>query len=368
VRSWSEIVVDKPLCLKVGNVQWYRIRSLGAADIPGGRVVTGDRSDNALRKFSLVSNRRTGKPVAGPQSTRMIEAIAKPVKAFGLALFGIDGIDLKNQNVVVDSYDSTDPTKSTNGKYDPTKKQENGDIATNGQVIDAGGAYIHGEAMTGQGGEVLDKEHVSGTISDDFYQSVYAVHRPDILPDAGTPTIVNGSNIFVASASKPSRYQISALYLSGKQVLHLQGAVDGSPTYIQIVVTGDVRVSGGDASIQIDPGVYVRIFVEGNVDITGGGFINPNPPINLQMYGVDPAGDFPNHIKIAGNGGFSGAIYAPKFDVSLTGGGTDDSVYGSFVGKTVTMTGVQSVHYDEALVRAGLITDYKIVSWFEDER
>jgi hypothetical protein len=34
---------------------------------------------------------------------------------------------------------------------------------------------------------------------------------------------------------------------------------------------------------------------------------------------------------------------------------------------TVRMTGVQSVHYDEAPADGGLISDFKIVSWFEDE-
>ena len=32
------------------------------------------------------------------------------------------------------------------------------------------------------------------------------------------------------------------------------------------------------------------------------------------------------------------------------------------------MTGVQSVHYDEALSEGGLVGEYKVVSWFEDVR
>jgi len=34
----------------------------------------------------------------------------------------------------------------------------------------------------------------------------------------------------------------------------------------------------------------------------------------------------------------------------------------------VNMTGVQAIHYDEALGEGGLISDYKVVSWFEDVR
>ncbi|MEO7317964.1 MAG: hypothetical protein ABIZ56_03135, partial [Chthoniobacteraceae bacterium] len=374
-RSWSEIVVDMPNCLKDGTgEQWYRIRSLGAADIPGGRVVAGEKIDNALRKFSLVSDRRTGQRVAGPQSTRMIEAIAKPVGAFRLALLAIDRVDLTDQNIVVDSYNSRDTAKSTNGRYDPAKRQENGDVATNCEAIQAGRAQIYGDAMT-NGGTVFDSDNVTGEIRDDFYQSSFAVRRPDVAPDAGTPAFVRSSATLTALPGKPSNYQLSTLDLSGNEVLAIKGAPDGSPTYIQIIVTGNISVTGGQAAIKLDPGVYARIFVEGDANIAGRGFINPNSALHLQIYGVDPATRsttstlaIPGKITIAGNGGFSGAIYAPSYDVALKGGGTTDSIFGAIVGKTITMTGVQSVHYDEALARAGLITDFKIASWFEDER
>jgi hypothetical protein len=38
------------------------------------------------------------------------------------------------------------------------------------------------------------------------------------------------------------------------------------------------------------------------------------------------------------------------------------------VGKTVAMTGVTNLHYDEALGSGGIINNYKIVSWVEDTR
>jgi hypothetical protein len=72
-------------------------------------------------------------------------------------------------------------------------------------------------------------------------------------------------------------------------------------------------------------------------------------------------------MKIAGNGGFNGTVYAPTYDIEIKGGGNADTVYGAFVGHKIFMNGVQSVHYDEALRDGGLITAYNIVSWFEDE-
>jgi hypothetical protein len=73
-------------------------------------------------------------------------------------------------------------------------------------------------------------------------------------------------------------------------------------------------------------------------------------------------------MTIAGNGGFSGAIYAPNYNLEIKGGGSAQNIYGAFVANTVFMNGVQALHYDEALADGGLITDYRIVSWFEDER
>jgi hypothetical protein len=52
----------------------------------------------------------------------------------------------------------------------------------------------------------------------------------------------------------------------------------------------------------------------------------------------------------------------------MVGGGSSVNIYGAFVGNTVRMTGVQSVHFDEALSEGGLVTDYKVISWFEEDR
>jgi hypothetical protein len=222
-------------------------------------------------------------------------------------------------------------------------------------------------------GSVLGAENVTGDIINEFYKEILPVQRPTNLPDAGTPTSVMNSTALTAKPGTPSYYQLSALHLSGQSVLHIKGAADGSETFCQVVVTGNISLSG-QAQIKLDKGVHVRFFVVGDADITGNGFYNPNSPLALQLYGCDrpknadgtPASF--GMIKIAGNGGFCGAVYAPNYNIEIKGGGTTDTVFGAFVGHTVFMNGVTSIHYDEALADGGLITDYRIVSWFEDER
>lgn len=371
-RSFSRIAVDAPSFLRdASGEQWFRVRSLGVASVPGGRVAAGDKIDLRLRKFDLNVDRRTGAPVL-PQATRLIEAIVKPVGTFRLALFGVKTINMNNHNIVVDSYDSRDPNKSTNGFYDVAKRQDNGNIATNGVLIDAGSAHIYGDAAT-NGGTVLNATNVTGEIRNDFYQELFAVNRPDVLADPESPSEITGSTTVIAKPGEPAQIIVSKISLSGQSTLRIRGAADGSPTYAQIVVNGAISTSG-QAQIVIDPGVHVRIFVAGDVDITGNGIINTNSPLNAQLYGLDRAKNAngepisPGAMKIAGNGGFRGTVYAPSYNVSMVGGGNEDSIYGAFVGWSVSMTGVQSVHYDEALADGGLISDYKVVSWFEDVR
>jgi hypothetical protein len=373
LESWANVKVDAPRSLvdRRGE-KWFRIRSLGIATLPGGAVLAGEKEDLRLRKFDFFTDRRSGRNLTKPQASRLIEAVAKPVGAFPLAVLGINTVDMTDQNIVVDSYDSRDNNKSTNGGYDPAKRQQNGDVGTNGQVINAGGAHIYGDVYTNNG-SVLNAQNVTGVIQNDFYKEILPVIRPNTTADAGTPLYVNDTTTLQALAGSPSNYQFSTVSLSGQSVLYIKGATDGSDTYCQIVVTGDIAMSG-QAQIKLDKGVYVRLFVIGDADISGNGFLNPNSPLALQVYGCDRpklANGSPasiGHLKIAGNGGFCGSVYAPNFDIELKGGGTTDTIFGAFVGNTVRMTGVQSVHYDEALADGGLITDYKIVSWYEDER
>jgi hypothetical protein len=365
-RTWADVQVDAPAFLvDQSGEQWFRVRSMGYAEIPGGAIVTGEKPDVQLRKLSLTRDRWTGAAITRPRASRLIEAIIKPVGTFRVALLSVDTINMNNLNIVVDSYDSRNPAKSTNGFYDPAKRQDNGDIATNGALIEVGNAHIYGDAST-NGGAVLNTSNVTGEIRNDFYQELFPVQRPVMTPTAGTPSSVSSATIVNASAGSPTQVVLSTINLSGSNTLRIRGAADGSETFAQILVTGNVSLSG-QAGIILDPGVYVRMFVVGDADITGQGVANPNRPLNFQLYGVDrPSGAAAGQMKIAGNGGFRGSVYAPNYDISMVGGGSGDSIYGGFVGKNIRMTGVQAVHYDEALADGGLISDYRVVSWFED--
>ncbi len=369
-----EVSVDAPATLidPKNGWQYYRIRTIGTLPLNGPARANDNKQDTRLRRLSLFADRF----VAGPtppdfvaHASRRTEAIVRPVSSFDAAIMSVGVLDLTNQDIVIDSYDSRDSAKSTNGLYDVAKRQQNGDIATDGNLIDAGNAHIYGDVAT-NAGTVSGAANITGIERTDFYQEPIPVGAPNWSSINPTPALVNNSATLTASVvqgSWSSRYMLSLVSLGGNQTLTLAGNPDGSPTYIEIYVTGDITV-GGTSQIVMQPGVKAIIYFAGNVDITGNGIVNSNnQPGDLQLYGIQPTSGTP-HVNLGGNGQITAAVYAPGHTVAVNGGGSNGHVFGSMVGKTVTMTGVTNLHYDEALGSGGLINNYKIVSWFEDTR
>jgi hypothetical protein len=371
-----EVNVDAPAQLIDPSTGWqyYRIRTLGSMPLTGPPRIGFKKADNHLRKLTLrvqrfIDNLFTSE-TNSPHASRRLEAIVAPLSSFDQAIFAVGALNLNNQNIVVDSYDSRDASKSTNGLYDASKRQERGKIATNGDLIQAGNAHIFGDVSTNSG-TVTGVANVTGVQRTDFYQDPIPIGEPQWLSINPTPSQVNGTATINASPTKGSimsRYRLSTLSLAGNQTLTLAGNSDGTPTYIEIYVTGDISAAG-NSQVVLGPGVQATIYFMGNVDIGGKGVLNPaNQPADLLFYGVHSDSTVPRHVNLGGNGQISAAVYAPEHDVVVNGGGSSGHVFGSVVGKTVAMTGVTNLHYDEALASGGIINNYKIVSWVEDTR
>ena len=91
-------------------------------------------------------------------------------------------LNLNNQNIVIDSYDSRDPAKSTNGLYDVAKRQENGDIATDGNLIQAGNAHVYGDVETNSG-TATGVANVTGDTADRFLSGADTDWAPELAVD-----------------------------------------------------------------------------------------------------------------------------------------------------------------------------------------
>src|SRR5438105_4770046 len=205
-----ETNVDAPAeLIDPGNSwQYYRIRTVGTIPITGPARTNDNPQDTKLRRLSLRWERftngiLTSHLITAPQVSRRIEAVVRPVSAFDQAIMSVGIVDLTNQNIVVDSYDSSDPAKSTNGLYDAAKRQQNGDIATDGQLIEAGNAQIFGDVAT-NAGTVSGAANITGVERTDFYQEPIPVGAPSWSAWNHALSLVTGTTTINADATKGS--------------------------------------------------------------------------------------------------------------------------------------------------------------------
>ena len=101
---------------------------------------------------------QAGAPALGRDClVRGVRVTTRPHGLFTKAMVANRSITL-NGGVTTDSFNSEDPAASANGRYDPAKSRDHGDVAANGQMIKAvnnlGNVKIRGRVSTGPGGTV----------------------------------------------------------------------------------------------------------------------------------------------------------------------------------------------------------------------
>lgn len=266
-------------------------------------------------------------------------------------------IDFKGNGIETDSYDSKDPLKSTNGKYDPAKAQDHGDVATNSGItnsLDSGNGKIKGRIRTGAAGypklgpngSVGDAAWVDGGNTgikpgwhlDDMNMEFPDVPTPDdamITPIGG---VVDGTNYtYVLDGS--TSYILDTLNLKSADKLLVKS---GNPAVLYI--TGDVLMQG-KASIEIAPGATLQIFVAGS-DATFTEVNTSGAAESFQYFGL------PSNTSISwgGNAEYVGTIYAPSATFTLGGGGSDvNDFQGACIVYAIKMNGSFNFHFDESL-------------------
>src|SRR5205823_688513 len=83
--------------------------------------------------------------------------VAEATPLFGFAIAASSTIDLGGNGTRVDSFDSSDPNRSTDGQYDSTKATANGNVVTSLRIpnsMNVGNADIYGKVSTGPHGTV----------------------------------------------------------------------------------------------------------------------------------------------------------------------------------------------------------------------
>jgi hypothetical protein len=303
---------------------------------------------------------------------RTVEVVARKQRLFVHAMVAKLGVDMNGNGIATDSYNSSNALYSTNGKYDPAKAHDRGDVSTISGLqnsLTIGNADIKGRLQTGPGGSVSIGPggvvgsmawHLGGNtgIEPGAYTDDLNISLPDVLgPSTGgafSPGAATVGGVSYKYVLGNAKYQLSALDLASKEKMAVTG-------HAVLIVHGNVSIAG---KVEILPGGTLEIYVAGaSTTIGGQGVFNgTGQATNFVYYGLPTN----RAIGLPSNGDFTGAIYAPQADLNLAGGGSTILHFsGACVARSIGVNGHYKFHYDEALGETGPESQYVIISWVE---
>lgn len=325
-----------------------------------GRYVVSISETNPLE---IISQGYFPMPGSSTLLSRTVRVGATNVAIFYGGLISRSYIDMNGNKIVGDSYDSRDETKSTLGRYDPAKAQDNCNVGCVEGITDSlytGNADIYGRVLTGptatvrtgpQGSVGSKKWHLDGNKGiepgrwiKDYNVSFYDVTLPfttGASPSSGSYNGVTYNQIF-----------------GGGEFVVAQMTGDTIITGPSIVVVTDRIDYGTGGSLEIAPGASLTVYMAGAHTFIGTVVNGASSATNFLYYGL------PTNTRIdikTGGAAFTGAIYAPHAHLFMNG---DNQLYGSAVVASAKLVGHCSFHFDEAL-QDGPKRAFVITSWDE---
>jgi len=240
---------------------------------------------------------------------------------FSAVLAAIYNINLKGNGVMTDSFNSSNPAQSENGRYPvdfPSRTSTNGDVASVLGLVNVGNGTINGTLYLGPTATdtIGSNGSVTGGITNDFNMAFEDVVLPSttwVPPNAtnvviGTntyqyafgPGFNNGSGDFTLTGLNNS-----SVYVSNATVrLLLKGTA--SPRNIEVAGTNS---TAGNLTIYMDGPSFT---LSGQSTVDGG------LAANLSYYGTTNN----TQISFNGNANFTGTLYAPEAALNIGGGGS----------------------------------------------
>ena len=296
-------------------------------------------------------------------------------------------ISFAGNSASVDSYNSAKGAYNANlggGTYNKNDNGSAGSLAVTVDALSVGNADIWGHVAVGtsdtsglsvgSNGTVGPFGTTAGTVVASAVTTNFTANFPDTtapttsgysIASLGSTTLPRGGD--VAASDGKFYYSVGSIGLSGNasNVLHI--ADDKKVVIILTPTTGTAVDVKGNASIQLDnSSSTLAIYTEADVSIAGNGAVNAGNPANFMLYGTRASSaSSKQSIAISGNGNLSGVVYAPNVALSIKGGGTSGGVQGAMIGDTVTLTGNDAFHYDEALASLTTGNPYGISNWDE---
>lgn len=287
-------------------------------------------------------------PITGETITRTVKVGVQRQALFSKGMVAMDFINMNGHSIASDSYNSQDPSQSTNGIWNGYSGS-NGDIAAVNGYVNLGNQTIKGDLYLGPDATYDNSGTITGTIYTDSnlqYNDVVLPTQDDngngITWNAAPTSFIKVNNKWVAIHNFTS----SGYYIVSDASTPL--IVDPG-----LNVTIDVRASSWSPSyIDINGGTTnsanVSLYLEsGSITLSGNssGGASAGRPENFAVFGLPAV----TSITYSGTSTFVGVIYAPEAAMTLNGGGNNNNLIGSVVVKSVTMNGHYAFHYDTSL-------------------
>lgn len=240
-------------------------------------------------------------------------------------------------NTLTDSYDSD------SGTYASTKRNEDGDVGSNGTVDIYGTADIYGDASTSSPGamDITGSAVVTGDTT---------TVAPEQQFDPVTATdIANAKTVNAAPAGLSGNYVFNSstksLEVKPNKTMTLAG---GTYYFSSMDLKGTVNVQNGQT---------VKIYIDGDVSMNSQANVNMGGvPKQLQIYSRGA------NVTFNGGGNIKALVYAPDTEFKFTG---HAELYGSFIMGDAKNAGGSGFHYDRSLRNFNDGGELQRVAWKE---
>jgi hypothetical protein len=287
---------------------------------------------------------------------------------FTFALAAKHTINFNGNGFLTDSFDSSNPAKSTNGRYDASKYAGDiGDVVIDDSIIvDVGNGKIYGKLHTGtNGGYSFGPNGGIGThawlaANGGGVQPGYLLQDANLtFPDT---TLPDTTGYLTPQPGDIVLYQTNSVLVTN----HYDNVLEAYHNYVSSALTGNSIILGPNVKLVLPNGLSgaenlffnytdnvipgVTVYAGGtSASINGNQYINPSGFAgSLIVYCAPTVTSF----TLNGNGQFTGVLVAPNADLALNDGGdSDQDLSGSLMVNSVHLNGHFSFHYDEALGR-----------------
>jgi hypothetical protein len=324
-------------------------------------------------------------PISGPALGRtiLVNTKAKTPSGGGKGAIVTQGdIDLSGTGVTVDSFDSSNPTYSTGGQYDPTKAEAHGDVystSTDTNAMSIMDSAIYGTVHTVPGVQPILDPKVNGTgrVGDLSWlnagnlgiESGHAVQDASYtFNDVTLPSLAWLQPVALKGGNQLKTNGISFPYVLGNlspwEITDLAQSLYITDPNTIVYVPNSLTIGSGQ-EIFVAPGASLTLYVgAANATIGGQGIVNASGLAADFQYKGLPSN---TAVGLSGNGSMTAQIYAPEAYITLSGGGsTTNDFSGQIVGGSFKMNGHFKVHYDESLTGASsAFAGYAAAFWTE---